>query len=89
MERRGIGELIGSGRSLRNRGVQKINLRLQVRTPVVVHHDVECRKVKKSEKDSRNGMKCVWNEIKPWRLFIGWWRTKCHIFRIFLDFLEL
>jgi hypothetical protein len=31
-------------------GVQKINPRLQLRTPVVVRHDVECRRVKKRVK---------------------------------------
>jgi hypothetical protein len=33
-----------------NRGVQKVNPRLQIRTPVVVRHDVECRRVKKRVK---------------------------------------
>jgi hypothetical protein len=47
MERRGIDELIRSERSLRNRGVQKINQRLQLMTPVVVRHDVEYIRVKK------------------------------------------
>jgi hypothetical protein len=50
MEWRGITELIGSGRSLQNWGVQKINPYLQLRTPVLVHHDVECRRVKKRVK---------------------------------------
>jgi hypothetical protein len=47
MERRGIGKLVGSGRSLRNRGVQKVNPCLQVKTLIVVHHVIECRRVKK------------------------------------------
>jgi hypothetical protein len=46
MERRGITELIRSGRSLQNRGVQKINPRLQLKTQIVVRHDVECRRVR-------------------------------------------
>jgi hypothetical protein len=50
MERRGISELDGSGRRLRNWDVQKVNPRLQIRTPVIVHHDVECRRVKKRVK---------------------------------------
>jgi hypothetical protein len=50
MEQRDIAELVGSGRSLRKRGVQKINLHLQLRTPVVVRHDVECRRVKTTVK---------------------------------------
>jgi hypothetical protein len=50
MERRGIVELVGSGRSLQNRGVQKINPRLQLRIPIVVRYDVECRRVKKKVK---------------------------------------
>jgi hypothetical protein len=50
MERQGIGELIGSGRSLQNWDVQKINPHLHVRTPVIVHHDVECRRLKKRVK---------------------------------------
>jgi hypothetical protein len=32
------------------RGIQKINPRLQLRTPIVVCHDVECRIVKKRVK---------------------------------------
>jgi hypothetical protein len=48
IERRGIAELIGSGRRLRNQGVQKINRRLQLRTPIVLCHYVEC----KSEEES-------------------------------------
>jgi hypothetical protein len=55
MERRGIAELVGSGRRLRNRGIQKINPRLQLRIPIVVRYDVECRRVK-SEEESENVM---------------------------------
>jgi hypothetical protein len=40
MEPRGIGELVGSGRSLRNQGVLKVTPRLQVETPIA-RHDVE------------------------------------------------
>jgi hypothetical protein len=47
MERRSISELVGSGRILQNRGVQKVNPCLQVRTPIIVHHGIECRRVKK------------------------------------------
>jgi hypothetical protein len=50
IERRGIAELVGSERSLRNRGVQKIKPHLQLRTSVIDHHDVECRRVKKRMK---------------------------------------
>jgi hypothetical protein len=50
MERQGIAELVGSERNLRNRGVQKINPHLQLRTLIVVHHDVKCRRVKKRVK---------------------------------------
>jgi hypothetical protein len=46
MDRRGISELIESGRSLRNRDVQKVTPRLQVETPIV-RNGVECRRVKK------------------------------------------
>jgi hypothetical protein len=49
MERRDISEVIGSGMSLQNRGVQKVTQRLQVRTSIV-RHDVECRRVKKRVK---------------------------------------
>jgi hypothetical protein len=64
MEQRGIGERIGSGRILQNWSVQKVTPRLQVETPII-RHGVECRKVKKSEEDSENGMKYVWNDLKP------------------------
>jgi hypothetical protein len=47
MERRGITKPIRSGRSLRNRGVQKVPPHLQVRTKIVVRHDIACRRVKK------------------------------------------
>jgi hypothetical protein len=40
-------------------GCSKINPHLQLRTPVVVRHDVECGKVKKSEKESENVMEEV------------------------------
>jgi hypothetical protein len=30
-------------------GIQKVNLHLQIKASVVVHHDVECKRVKKSE----------------------------------------
>jgi hypothetical protein len=46
-----------------------------------------CR-VEKSEEESGNGMKYVWNELKPWgreRIFIGWWRTK---FKFFMTFFQ-
>jgi hypothetical protein len=46
MERRGIGECIGSGRILQNWSVQKVTPHLQVET-LIVRHGVECRKVKK------------------------------------------
>jgi hypothetical protein len=49
MERRGIGELIRSGRSLRNQGVQKVTPHLHVGTPIV-RHGIECRRVKKRVK---------------------------------------
>jgi hypothetical protein len=49
MERGGIRKLFKSGRSLRNRNVQKVNLHLQIKASVVVHYDVECKRVKKSE----------------------------------------
>jgi hypothetical protein len=62
MERRGIHELFKSGRSLRNRDVKKVNLHLQIKTSVVVHHDVECKRVKKSE----NMMEGIRNELKPY-----------------------
>jgi hypothetical protein len=44
--------------------------------------------VEKSEEESGNGMKYVWNELKPWgreRIFIGWWRTK---FKFFMTFFQ-
>jgi hypothetical protein len=46
---RGIGELIRSGRSLRNQGVQKVTPHLQVGTSIV-RCGVECRRVKKNVK---------------------------------------
>jgi hypothetical protein len=55
-ERRGIDKPVESERSLQNRDVQKINPRLQVRTPVIVCHDVECTRVKKCEEKSENVM---------------------------------
>jgi hypothetical protein len=51
---------------LQNQGVQNINSRFQVMTAVVVHHDVKCRRVKKSNEESENGIKYMWNEIKSW-----------------------
>jgi hypothetical protein len=44
MEWRGISELVGSERSLRNRDVQKVNPCLEVGTLIVVHHGVEWKK---------------------------------------------
>jgi hypothetical protein len=35
-------------------------------TAVVVHHDVKCRRVKKSNEESENEIKYMWNEIKSW-----------------------
>jgi hypothetical protein len=49
MERRGIDNLIGSGSSLRNQGVQKVTPHLQVGT-TIVRHDVNCIRVKKRVK---------------------------------------
>jgi hypothetical protein len=72
MEHRGINELIRSGRSLRNRCVQKVNSRLQIRTLVVVRHDVECRRVKKSEEDSENVIKGCEMSSNHEGVFIGW-----------------
>jgi hypothetical protein len=51
---------------LQNQDVQNINSRLQVMTAVVVHHDVKCRRVKKSNEESENEIKYMWNEIKSW-----------------------
>jgi hypothetical protein len=34
--------------------VLTINPHLQLKTPIVVHYDVECRRVKKSEEESKN-----------------------------------
>jgi hypothetical protein len=41
--RRGIDELIGSGRTLKNWDVQEVTPRLQVGTPVVCH-GIKCRR---------------------------------------------
>jgi hypothetical protein len=38
-----------------------------------------CR-VEKSKEESENRIKCMWNELKPRRYFIGW-GTKFNIFR--------
>jgi hypothetical protein len=51
---------------LQNQDVQNINSHLQVMTAVVVHHDVKCRRVKKSNEESENEIKYMWNEIKSW-----------------------
>jgi hypothetical protein len=57
MEQWCITELIESGRSLWNRGVQKINPRLQLRTPIIVRYDIEYRRVKKRVKMWWKGVK--------------------------------
>jgi hypothetical protein len=80
MERRGITELVESGRSLQNRGVQKIIPRLQLKTSIIIHHEVECRRVKKRVKIWWNGCEMSSNH----GVFIGWWGIKFVIFRIFI-----
>jgi hypothetical protein len=55
MERRGIDELMGNGRSLRSCGVQKVTPHLRVQTLIIL---TLCR-VEKSEEESENKMKYV------------------------------
>jgi hypothetical protein len=45
--------------------------------------------VEKSEEESENGMKYVWNELKPCGVFIGWWVMKFVFLEKKSDFLEL
>jgi hypothetical protein len=35
------------------------------------------------EEESENVMEWVWNELKPWGVFIEWWETKFENFRFF------
>jgi hypothetical protein len=53
MEQRGVGELIGNGRSLRSQGVQKGHSNCST-----------LHRVEKSVKEIENEMKCVLNELK-------------------------
>jgi hypothetical protein len=46
-------------------------------------------KVEKSEEESENRMKCVCNELKPWRVFIGGGGAKFDFFGKKSDFFEL
>jgi hypothetical protein len=67
--------------------VLTINPHLQLKTPIVVHYDVECRRVKKSEEESKNVIEGVWNELKLWRyLYGGGWNLQ--FLGIFSDFLS-
>jgi hypothetical protein len=67
MERRGVGELIGNGRSLRSQGVQKGHT-------TFISLDSNCstlHRVEKSVKEIENEMKCVLNELKSWGYLYG------------------
>jgi hypothetical protein len=43
--------------------------------------------VKRSEEESENRMKYVWNDLKPAGVFIGWGMKFDFFFLIFLDLL--
>jgi hypothetical protein len=47
--------------------------------------DFNCCSPWRRVKKNANRMKCVWNELKPWGVFIGW-GTNFDFFKIFFRF---